>query len=84
MLSDGSKRCSCGGGCHTFGACLRAKNIRAVVGQAHGEITAWDSNLDRYEYAVRQGIQPEGTTPTQVEAAITASRMTDTPFRADA
>lgn len=81
MLPDGTNRCARG--------CCKSQrehylSLTTVVGQAHDESTAWDTNLDRYEWAVKQGIQPEGTTPPQVEAAIAASQITDRPFRADA
>lgn len=84
MLSDGSKRCSCGRGCPSFGACLRGKNLHVVGGESKSVNHEWDHHLDRYAYAVSQGIQPEGTTVEAVETAIAVSRATDIPFRADA
>jgi hypothetical protein len=83
VLSDGSKRCSCGAGCHSFGACLRGKNLHVVGGDAKAHNYEWDHHLDRYEYAVGQGIQPAGTTVEAVETAIAVSQASDVPYRAD-
>lgn len=83
VLSDGSKRCSCGNGCPSFGACMRGKNLHVLEAGAKANNREWDNHLDRYEYAVSQGIQPAGTTVEKVEAAIAVSQATDTPYRAD-
>ena len=83
MLSDGSKTCSCGGGCHSFGACLRAKNIRTAVGEPRRVNREWDDHLDRYEYAVSQGIQPASTTVEATSTAVAISEATGEPYRAD-
>jgi hypothetical protein len=53
------------------------------VGIAHEVNTDWDTHLDRYEYAVNQGIQPAGTLREQTEAAIAVSNATGVPYRAD-
>lgn len=82
-MRDGNKRCSCGGGCATFGACLRRKGIR-VLDPAQRHVTSeWDTHLDRYAWAVSQGIQPAGTLREDTEAAIAISNATGEPFRAD-
>lgn len=82
-MLDGSKRCSCGQGCRTFGACLRGKRIQ-FPDAAQRHITGeWDTHLDRYEWAVRQGIQPVGTKREDTERAIAVSERTGEPFRAD-
>ena len=82
-MLDGNKRCSCGQGCATFGACLRRKGIRVLdPGQRH--ITSeWDTHLDRYEWAVRQGIQPASTLREETDMAIAVSEASGEPFRAD-
>jgi hypothetical protein len=80
---DGKKRCSCGDGCHSFGACLRGKRLRVVVGDSHEITSQWDSDLDRYEWAHRQGIQPASTMRDAVETAIAVSNATGVPYRAD-
>lgn len=43
----------------------------------------WDKELDAYESAVRQGVQPEGTTMPKIEKAMRASEATGQPYRAD-
>lgn len=83
MLSDGSKTCSCGRGCASFGACLRGKNLQTVVGESKSRNHEWDHHLDRYAYAVRQGIQPASTTVEGTETAIAISEAAGTPYRAD-
>jgi hypothetical protein len=84
VLADGTKRCSCGKGCPSFGACMRGKNLHTVVGDSKAANYEWDRHLDRYEYAVGQGIQPASTLAEDTETAIAVSQATDTPFRADA
>ena len=83
MLADGTKTCSCGKGCHSFGACLRGKNIRTAVGPARDRNAEWDDHLDRYEYAVSQGIQPASTLREATNTAIAISEATGEPYRAD-
>lgn len=81
-LVDGKKRCSCGQGCVSFGACMRRKGLRLAVGNAHDENREWDSHLDLYEYARRQGIQPESTMREATELAIAVSEATGEPYQA--
>lgn len=64
---DGT-RCTCGGGCPTYGACLRAKGIRVGYCQsakgAAGDATlqkVHDREIDLYRQARKQGIQPAGS-----------------------
>jgi hypothetical protein len=82
-MLDGNTRCSCGSGCPTYGACLRRKGIHIMdPGQRH--ITSdWDAHLDRYAWAVRNGIQPASTLREETEQAIAVSEATGEPFRAD-
>lgn len=57
----------------TFGECMRAKSLRLSprINDGYGtKQKAWDSELDHYESAVRQGLNPEGTTRTKVDKAI--------------
>jgi hypothetical protein len=73
--------CRCPEGDHpTFGACMRAKNIRvAYCGQGGGDATAQkatDRELHEYREARRQGVQPEGTRLPQIRAAMEASQET--------
>ena len=73
----------------SYGACLRDKGL-AVTGleSTNSSFTreaqkSWDSELNLYESAVKQGIQPESTNRKDVEAAIEASQILESPFRAD-
>jgi hypothetical protein len=73
----------------TYGECLRSKGL-AVTGLESTNPSfsrkaqkSWDSELDLYESAVKQGIQPETTNRKDVEAAIEASQILESPFRAD-
>lgn len=57
----------------TFGECLRSKNLQLsphVNGDYAKKQTQWDKDLDHYESAVNQGLQPSGTQRHQVDAAI--------------
>lgn len=82
-MIDGDKRCGCGRGCGTFGACIRGKRLQLTdPGQQY--ITAeWDDHLNRYEWAVRQGIQPDSTLREETDFAIAVSEATGEPYRAD-
>lgn len=57
----------------TYGECLRAKNLQLsphVNGEYGKRQKQWDKDLDHYESAVRQGLEPVGTQRHQVDAAI--------------
>lgn len=57
----------------TFGECMRSKNLHlspAVNGDYGTRQRAWDRELDNYESAVRQGLEPAGTKQHHVDAAI--------------
>jgi hypothetical protein len=43
----------------------------------------WDKELDAYESAVRQGVQPEGTTMPKIQQAMRVSEATGQPYRAE-
>jgi hypothetical protein len=85
---------SCASSCKTqdhpsYGACLRSKGL-AVTGLestnpsfSRDRSKAWDSELDLYESAVKQGIQPETTERRDIEFALEKSQQTGTAFRAD-
>jgi len=45
---------------------------------------AWNSELDLYDAARRQGIQPASTKREHIEAAIEVSQITQKPFDASA
>lgn len=57
----------------TFGACLRAKNLQLSpqVNEGYaGNQKAWDRELDNYESAVRQGLEPRSTKQWAVDQAV--------------
>ncbi len=72
-MIDGDKRCSCGAGHSTFGACLRDRNIQLVNVAGNHKNRNHDERLKFYASARRQGLHPEGTHPNQVAAAIKAA-----------
>lgn len=86
---------ACSSGCKTqdhksYGDCLRAKHT-AVTGLESTNPSfdrtsnkAWDRELDRYQDAVRQGIQPASTKTAQIDAAVEVSQQLGIPFKADA
>lgn len=68
---------------------MRSKNVQPVglettgPGFAKSTQTKWDKDLDLYENAVKQGIQPETTQVKDVQKAIDASNQFGKPYRAD-
>ena len=86
---------SCASSCKTqnhpsYGACLRSKGV-AVTGleSTNPSFTreatkSWDSELDAYQSAVRQGIQPASTKREHIEAAVEVSQQLQIPFDASA
>lgn len=55
----------------TFGECVRAKGLHLNPNLADtGRQKAWDKELDAYDSARRQGVEPEGTTMTKVNEAM--------------
>lgn len=80
-------RCTCGAGHATFGACLRAKNIRVAYCQSASgkDATAqkkWDAELQAFRDANAQGIEPAGSSMRQIRAAVEASNATGEAFKA--
>ena len=56
----------------SFGECIRAKGLHVspAVNDAYGRRQrSWDRELDGYESAVRQGLEPAGTKQHHVDAA---------------
>lgn len=86
---------SCASSCKTqdhrsYGECLRSKGL-AVTGLestnpsfTRERTRAWDSELDLYQSAVKDGIQPASTQRKDIEAAIEISDHFQKPFQADA
>lgn len=57
----------------TWGDCVRSKGLQVsphVSESYSSKQTRWDKDLNHYESAVSQGLQPKGTQRHQVDAAI--------------
>ena len=80
-LVDGDKTCSCGKGCVSFGACLKAKNIGNVFEVRKGVDTR--SVLRSYAAARAEGIQPDAVSPRAVDAAKRKSDEAGEAYRGD-
>jgi hypothetical protein len=65
----------------TFGECLRGFG---VLGAATARNNAWDKELHAYQDAVKQGIQPAGTTQKKVDDAVRISHELGRPYNAEA
>lgn len=84
---------ACSSGCPTqdhasYGECLRSKGTRiaytnSAAGQDYTKQKRWDRELDAYAAAKRQGIQPAGTTMTQITEAVQLSDSVGKAYRAD-
>lgn len=69
----------------TFGECMRSKSLQLspAVNDAYGTgQRAWDKELDNYESAVRQGVEPRGTKQHQIDAAMKMSDATGVAYKA--
>lgn len=56
----------------TWGECVRGKGLRLSPAVNDGYATrqrTWDRELDGYQSAVRQGLEPKGTKQHHVDAA---------------
>lgn len=71
----------------TYGECLRAKNMKTAYMQewkgkdASAQKRA-DKNLDAYQTARAEGIQPKSTRPADVQRAVQISDKTGEAFQA--
>jgi hypothetical protein len=85
---------ACASSCRTqdhnsYGECLRSKRVATTGLETTNPSFAttrqkkWDSELNAYESAVKQGVQPEGTTMPKIEKAMRISEATGTPYRAE-
>jgi hypothetical protein len=79
--------CSCGDGHETYGACLRAKNLRIGYCKSHVGIDytrqkQWDQELSLYRDARDQGVQPAGTQTHQTRLALDVSDKSGKAFDA--
>jgi len=70
---------NCSAGCptrdhRTWGECVRGKRLNLNPNLADTQRQkSWDKELDSYESAVRQGVQPDGTKQRQIDAAMKAA-----------
>lgn len=73
----------------TYGECVRSKGIATTGLETTSPSFAtdrqkkWDRELNAYESAVKQGVQPEGTTMPKIEQAMRISEATGTAYRAE-
>jgi hypothetical protein len=79
--------CSCGAGHVTYGACLRAKNIRVEgcrshIGRDRSFYKANQKELDLYADARKQGVAPAGTKTAQIREALDVSDRIGRAFNA--
>lgn len=85
---------ACASSCKTqdhasYGECLRSKRVATTGLESTNPSFAtdrqkkWDRELDAYESAIRQGVQPEGTTLPKIQAAMEVSQQTGVAYRAD-
>lgn len=85
---------SCASSCKTqdhnsYGECLRSKRVATTGLETTNPSFAtdrqkkWNKELDAYESAVKQGVQPEGTTMPKIQAAMEASEKTGIAYRAE-
>jgi hypothetical protein len=62
------------GGHPSWGACVRAKRLNLNPNLAgRSAQKAWDRELDSYESAVRQGVQPDSTRQDAIDRAMRES-----------
>lgn len=80
-MEDGGKRCGCGTGHGTFGACIRSKGIQ-LTGPDHGHFVRRARVLGRYQWAREQGIQPQSPLTRHVSDAVARSDRAGEPYRA--
>lgn len=82
-----SSRCENPGSHANMGECLRAKGVRVAYANEAGGFDAtaqkvFDRNLDAYQAARAQGIQPASTNRRDVDAAIAKSDAAGKAFEA--
>lgn len=87
-MTKTTNQCRCHDGPHdTFGACLRAKNFKigycqSARGLDRSSQNRWDSELDLYRSARKQGVQPRSTHARDIRSALDLSDKTGVAFRA--
>jgi hypothetical protein len=67
----------------TFGECMRSKSIRLTPNLSDtGAQKAWDKELDSYDSARRQGVEPRGTKQKLIDEAMQTSEATGVAYKA--
>lgn len=67
----------------TFGECVRSKGVHLNPNLSNTNVQKdWDRELDFYESAVAQGVQPRGTKRALVEEAMNTSDATGVAYKA--
>jgi hypothetical protein len=85
---------ACASSCKTqdhssYGECLRSKRVATTGLESTNPSFSttrqkkWDAELNAYEAAIKQGVQPEGTTLPKIEHAMRVSEETGVAYRAD-
>lgn len=85
---------ACASSCRTqdhssYGECLRSKRVATTGLESTNPSFAtdrqkkWNKELDAYESAVKQGVQPEGTTMPKIQKAMEVSEKTGVAYRAE-
>jgi hypothetical protein len=80
-MSNCSSKCPTPGAHATFGACMRAKNVRLGDVGGGGIAKGWDSDLNAYADARSAGIQPSGIDRNSVDRAVRISQEDGVAFR---
>lgn len=88
MAGKFKKGARCSSACQTkdhrtFGECMRSKSIRLTPNLSETNVQkTWDRELDSYDSARRQGVEPRGTKQKQIDEAMATSEATGVAFRA--
>lgn len=78
----------CSSGCSskdhkTYGECLKSKSVGHPPTILSSAQKLWDAELNAYSRAVQQGIQPDGTSMSKIDAALKKSDATGVAYRAE-
>jgi hypothetical protein len=80
------KNCSTGcltGGHKTWGECVRGKALKVAPNLSDtGTQKRWDKELDNYEAARKQGVEPRGTSQHLIDQAMKTSDATGVAYKA--
>lgn len=67
----------------TFGECMRSKHLNLNPNLADTQRQKrWDRELDSYEAARKQGVEPKGTSQKMVDEAMKISEATGVAYQA--